>query len=377
MSSRETEQSAVDAAARAQVVLGGPELEATVAFFERLGFRMLMITPADGPTVAELEGFGMALRLDTEATTGPGRLRLLVDEVPESPQLTAPNGTVVELVLAGSSLKLPALLPSFVMSRAVDASWNIGRAGMAYRDLIPDRQGGRFIASHIHLAEGGPVPDYVHHHHVRFQMIYCYRGWARLVYEDQGPPFRFEAGDCVLQPPHIRHRVLETSAQFDVVEIGCPARHDTRRDHDLTLPTSAQQPDRNFDGQRFVHHRVAEAQWEPWRFDGFAARDIGISAATDALAGVRVVRPEGQGPDGRGAVPDHMHDGELVFWFVLQGEATLRRDGQDHSLGPADSAVLPAGGVHGLNDCSAEFELLEVTLPAEPPVVLAGAQDPQ
>jgi uncharacterized protein YjlB len=38
----------------------------------------------------------------------------------------------------------------------------------------------------------------------------------------QGDPFCFHAGDCVLQPPEIRHRVLETSAAFEVVEIGCP-----------------------------------------------------------------------------------------------------------------------------------------------------------
>ena len=59
---------------------------------------------------------------------------------------------------------------------------------MRYRDLIPDRLGGRFIASHILIPEGGPVADYVHFHHIRFQMIYCYRGWVKVAYEDQGEP---------------------------------------------------------------------------------------------------------------------------------------------------------------------------------------------
>jgi quercetin dioxygenase-like cupin family protein len=40
-------------------------------------------------------------------------------------------------------------------------------------------------------------------------MIYCHRGWVRVVYEDQGEPFVMHPGDCVLQPPGIRHRVLE------------------------------------------------------------------------------------------------------------------------------------------------------------------------
>ena len=51
-----------------------------------------------------------------------------------------------------------------------------GRAGMEYRDLIPDRLDGRVIASHIRIAEGGEVPDYVHYHKIKFQMIYCKAG---------------------------------------------------------------------------------------------------------------------------------------------------------------------------------------------------------
>ena len=50
---------------------------------------------------------------------------------------------------------------------------------MRYRDLIP-RLGGRFIASHILIDQGGPVSDYVHFHSVRFQMIYCHNGLGGL-----------------------------------------------------------------------------------------------------------------------------------------------------------------------------------------------------
>ena len=72
---------------------------------------------------------------------------------------------------------------------------------MLYRDLVPDRLGGSIIASHISIPDGGPVPDMVHYHTIGFQLIYCYRGWVRLVYEDQGPEFIINAGDCVIQPP--------------------------------------------------------------------------------------------------------------------------------------------------------------------------------
>ena len=82
---------------------------------------------------------------------------------------------------------------------------------MLYRDLIPGRLGGRYIASLISIPEGGPVADWVHFHRVAFQMIYVRRGWVRVVYEDQGEPFVMREGDLVLQPPEIRHRVLESS----------------------------------------------------------------------------------------------------------------------------------------------------------------------
>ena len=119
---------------------------------------------------------------------------------------------------------------------------------MRYRDLIPDRWGGSFVASHITIPEGGPVPDYVHFHKVRFQMIFVKSGWVRLVYEDQGDPFVMVAGDCVLQPPEIRHRVLESSPGLEVIEIGCPALHETIADWSLALPNGRGEAARAWDG---------------------------------------------------------------------------------------------------------------------------------
>ena len=61
-------------------------------------------------------------------------------------------------------------------------------------------------------------------------MIYVRRGWVRVVYEDQGEPFVMHEGDLVLQPPEIRHRVLESSPGLEVIEIGAPgAPRDVRR----------------------------------------------------------------------------------------------------------------------------------------------------
>ena len=239
--------------------------------------------------------------------------------------------------------------------------WEVGRAEMRYRDLLPRRQGGRFIASHIVIAGSGPVPDYVHHHGVRFQTIFCVRGWAQVVYQDQGPPFRLEAGDCVLQPPGIRHRVLESSPGLEVVEVTSPAEHQTFADEELELPTPTRDPGRLFGGQRFVRHRAAEAHWQPWRLTGFECREAGIGPATDGLGEVRVARPSGNLPS---AAPVVEHDGELLFWFVLAGTVCLTMDARREELDEGDAVAIPAGTSHALERWTDDLELLEVTLPA-------------
>ena len=349
----------------AQVLLPCRDLAATLAFFtDRLGFKVNLIFPADSPHTAVVSGHGLTLRLETAAPAAPITLRLLCDlaALPaDTPRvLTSPDGTRIELVEARLPVEVPEGRQEFVLSRMGD-DWGVGRAGMQYRDLIPSRLGGRFIASHIRIPVGGPVPDYVHFHRIRFQMIYCKAGWARLVYEDQGEPFLFHAGDCVLQPPEIRHRVLEASDGLEVIEIGCPALHETFADHAMTLPTPHLLPERDFGSQRFVRHVAAEASWLPWRAPGFEMRDTGIAAATDGLAGARVVRP---GEGGAAKAMFQPHRGEFLFLFALAGEAGIgSRELGRHRLAANDSCVIPAGVDYTL-EAGAGAELLEVTLPA-------------
>lgn len=352
--------------ADAHVVLPCADLAATLPFFlDVLGMRVVTIWPADHPRYAVVAGHGVRLALDPDASIPPGLVRLRCAD-PDAlaggeRRLVAPNGTVVELVDADPPIVVPPLRPSLVVSRAADTGEaGTGRAGMRYRDLVPDRHGGRFIASHIAIPDGGPVPDYVHFHKIRFQMIFCRRGWVRVVYEDQGEPFVMHAGDCVLQPPRIRHRVLEASPGMEVVELACPAEHETHADADLALPNDRVDPDRDFGGQRFVRHVAADAPWAPWRLAGFEARDLGIDAATAGLAGALVVRRVGPGVPAPWA-----HEGELLFLFVLDGSLTLRAAGHPaEALVAGDSVSVPPGLVHALDDVSDDLSLLEVRLPA-------------
>jgi quercetin dioxygenase-like cupin family protein len=225
---------------------------------------------------------------------------------------------------------------------------------MRYRDLVPDRLGGALIASHIAIDADGPVPDYVHFHGVRLQLIHCVRGSARLVYEDQGEPFEFAEGDCVLQPPGIRHRVLESRGGLEVVEVTCPAAHDTGVDHELSLP-NGRQPGRSYGGQRFVHSRAADAQWRP-HGDGWLARDLGVAAATGGLADALVVRAA--------AAPVLLRLPErraFALRVLLAGTMSLRRRGATNAgLGRGDALVAGPDDALELTDASPDLAWLEV-----------------
>ncbi len=271
-----------------------------------------MIFPADAPRVAELSGHGISVRLESNT----------------------------ELQGAG------------------DGEWGTGRAGMQYRDLIPDRLGGRLIASHIRIPKGGPVADYVHHHDVEFQMIYCYRGWVKVVYEDQGPAFVMEVGDCVLQPPHIRHRVLECSDHMEVIEVSSPAEHETHVDHDMQLPTASIDVDRDFSGQRFVRHQSRIAEWFPGPYDGFEARDTGIADATNDLASVQVIRPIG--PPQSAAINC---DAGITFVAVLQGTATVQQENQAQQvLATGDAFAISSGLQATITADATNTQILKVTI---------------
>ncbi len=349
---------------RAEFRLPTDELREDLPFYTKtLGMRLDMIYPADDPAVAVLSGHGLRLRIEKGAPEAPGTIRLLTDDpdaiAEGARELTAPNGTRIEIDVLNPPLVLPQTDHAFVVRRLKDqAPWVIGRAGMQYRDLIPSRLGGSIIASHIRIPDGGPVPDMVHFHKVGFQLIFCINGWVDVVYEDQGPPIRLHAGDCFIQPPEIRHRVLEASDGIEVIEIGVPAEHVTEIDHDMTLPTPHLRPDREWQGQRFVHNVGAEAAWRPFRIPGFKCRDTTICANTKGVAGVEVVRPDGVAPWTR-------HDGDILFTFVMAGTMVLEGEGKaPFALEAGDAFVIPPGLATRYADPSADLELLEVALPA-------------
>tara|TARA_B100000678_G_scaffold92614_2_gene77325 strand:+ start:1995 stop:3086 length:1092 start_codon:yes stop_codon:yes gene_type:complete len=349
----------------AQVVIPCGELNETLEFFiDTLSFSMKKIYPADSPRIAIISGFGVTLRLEISDITTQSKLRLLSNDhafvKKHDKGLVAPNGMLVEFEFFQKELIIPNVKPSFSVTNSKEKKeWKDGRAGMQYRDLVSDRLGGFFIASHIRILKGGPVSDYVHHHHIHFQIIYCYKGWVRAVYEDQGPEILMNQGDCVLQPPHIRHQVLECSDQFEVIEVCCPAEHDTMVDNNMELPTKDFKPERKFDGQNFIFHKNSDSVWVKSKQDEFESRDTGINKATNGLINVIVTRPIKCSTTRVSKCND-----AFVFTFVLQGQTSLNSDNQKvNHLTAGDSFIVPQGDTYILSQHSDNLELLEISCP--------------
>jgi quercetin dioxygenase-like cupin family protein len=279
-----------------------PDLDAALATFEALGFRVDTVVPADDPQRITVSRGDVSVEL----------VRVAAEPAPPAPRLD-----------------VPPLAASLVVTRAA-GGWHTGRAGMQYRDLVPDRLGGWLVASHIRIPEGGPVPDYVHFHAIRFQIIYCRAGWVRLVYEDQGDPFVMRAGEVVVQPPTIRHRVLECAPGLEVIELSCPAVHATYADHALALPIAGGGPPFSPPAPR------RERAWGEQRFHCGAL--AGLAAATGGL--VRAGRGDG-----------------VAFGFVLEGSARLATGGQTFELARDDAFAIPPGQAY-----EASGELLALTV---------------
>ncbi|KAJ3030702.1 UNVERIFIED_CONTAM: hypothetical protein HDU68_008091 [Siphonaria sp. JEL0065] len=355
--------------AACELVIPCLNLNANLDFFiQRLGFRVAQISPADDPVMAVVKRDGCAIRLeqgeyDLPPNSGISiRIRCDQSELATSGSTAvAPNGgnsknakpklilfdtgLQVLRVLADTPLELPEPVQSLIVTRAAPQEDAVaGRAGMLYTDLIPGRMGGAFIASDIAIPEGGPVNDYVHFHKIRFQIIYVKAGWVKVVYEDQGDPFIMHAGDCVIQPPQIRHRVLESSRGLQVIEIGAPAIHDTFGDLELELPNHntgvEKDSNRLWEGQRFHFHSNANAI-----IDSDGVCDLGMEKASNGVFSLTVLNFDID------KELDVSHDGELLFFYLLKGSLAFqeKNDGANSTvLKEGDSCTFPGGRVYGV-----------------------------
>jgi quercetin dioxygenase-like cupin family protein len=320
-------------APRGAVRVPADPLDATVEFLERFGFQLEEIAPADDPAEALMIGHGLRLKLD-RAHRGAMELAIPAAGDLAPGRHVGPCGLVVEVAVP-RKLDVPPHVTALIHTRYAETPFHEGRAGLLYRDLLPSRLGGRWVASHIRAAKGGPVQDRVHSHQVRLQLIYCLSGDAELVYEDQGGPFTFLAGDLVLQPPGLRHRVLSASMGFEVVEVASPAWHPTSIDHRMVLPSAERAPDRPRSGQRFLHAVADRCSAQPLA-PGVEARDLGLNAASGGVATARALRFQSAG------TVELREADDLRFVFVSEGSGSIQGATRT-GLAAYDAVALPPG----------------------------------
>jgi hypothetical protein len=103
------------------------------------------------------------------------------------------------------------------------------RSYAKYRDLALARATGGMVQAHvIHMVPpcDPKVVSKWHHHDVELQFIYVLNGWIKNEFQGQGV-HTMKKGTCWLQPPKIKHRVLDYSPDCELLEVVLPADFDT------------------------------------------------------------------------------------------------------------------------------------------------------
>jgi uncharacterized RmlC-like cupin family protein len=94
-----------------------------------------------------------------------------------------------------------------------------------YRDLGIAAATGGMVRAHVIKMVPPCDPAEVskrHFHEVEFQMVYVLKGWIKSEYEGAGE-VTMRQGSCWLQPPKIKHSVLDYSDDCELLEIIMPA----------------------------------------------------------------------------------------------------------------------------------------------------------
>jgi quercetin dioxygenase-like cupin family protein len=118
----------------------------------------------------------------------------------------------------------------FRVSHHSEEDFEIGlRRYAKYRDLGMAKATSGKVQAHVIRFVPPCRPEEVsklHYHDVEFQMIYVLKGWIKTELEGQGAHV-MRPGTAWIQPPRIKHKVLDYSDDAEVLEIILPADFDT------------------------------------------------------------------------------------------------------------------------------------------------------
>jgi Cupin domain len=115
---------------------------------------------------------------------------------------------------------------AFTVNHLAEEDFALGlRPYAKYRDLGMAKATGGMVQAHVIRFVPPCEPREVaklHYHDVELQMIYVLKGWIKTELEGEGAHV-MRAGSAWLQPPRIRHKVLDYSDDCEVLEIVLPA----------------------------------------------------------------------------------------------------------------------------------------------------------
>jgi hypothetical protein len=180
--------------------------------------------------------FGM--RADDPGAGNPGGMEAIMAKKTKSkprnpaaskPRKPAAKGTARRKPAARSrSRRTPR--QKFTVSHHDERNFRSGLRDYAkYRDLGISKATGGMVQAHVIRFVPPCRPEEVakrHYHDVDFQMVYVLKGWLRSEFEGQGE-ILLRTGACWIQPPRIKHTVLEYSDDCEVLEIILPAEFET------------------------------------------------------------------------------------------------------------------------------------------------------
>ena len=98
-----------------------------------------------------------------------------------------------------------------------------------YRDLGMAKATSGLVQAHVIRFVPPCRPEEVsklHYHDVEFQMVYVLKGWIKTELEGQGAHV-MRPGSAWIQPPKIKHKVLDYSDDAEVLEVILPANFET------------------------------------------------------------------------------------------------------------------------------------------------------
>ena len=120
----------------------------------------------------------------------------------------------------------PRAKQRFTVSHHNEADFDAGlRRYAKYRDLGISAATNGLVQAHVVQFVPPCRPEEVsklHYHDVEFQMVYVLKGSIKTELEGQGA-ITMREGSCWIQPPRVKHKVLDYSDDCQVLEIVLPA----------------------------------------------------------------------------------------------------------------------------------------------------------